>query len=534
MHPVPKSHLEPLVLLGAGGFGKVHRTTYQLDPSDPRDLVYKEYTHPDPVLRARAGERAQRAVDFRDDLLQFGDAADLAVLDTYFAWPREVVRDDGTDEIVGFLMPLAGPEYFWRIRRQGGYETIPRTLDWVTTVEQVWQVNHVDLSQVTATDRLFLMAQLAYAIAWLHKQGWVFGDLSFPNVAFAMFPDPPRLFIFDCDDAAALDDPLRGEQPHTPFWFPPECQAVPPAKPAPQDTVTDAYKLGLAVVRCLKPGNGVVTTYDVDRLDDILDSEGLDLLDRALSDDRDRRPAARDIFAYLDRTATPRMVAPQIGSTDLVTPLVFRGGNARIYWQIDGAEEISVYLGDDRNRVRVARQDEPQDECGFLVPRSGQVTVLAVNRYGSAGRIVGDVSLLDLPEFDASTLTRARPAIPPVPSPPNGYPDPPVVPPVPPTDFADAYRHLAPGGDIVSPAEPINATLHASWSVLDLLRERNQRFVARRQRWDLRLAAWRRALAQWARTIPKRLAHRLVALWLRSAHRLAAWWRRRTSGNNDG
>ena len=77
------------------------------------------------------------------------------------------------------------------------------------------------MSTVTLTDRLLLMTQLAFAFAVLHKQGWVVGNFSWTNAAFAL--GPPRLMLFDCDDAASLSDQDRC-QPHTPNWYPPECE----------------------------------------------------------------------------------------------------------------------------------------------------------------------------------------------------------------------------------------------------------------------------------------------------------------------
>ena len=47
-----------------------------------------------------------------------------------------------------------------------------------------------------------LLAQLVYDVARLHKQGWVYGDLSFKNAAFAI--SPPRMILLDCDGAADL------------------------------------------------------------------------------------------------------------------------------------------------------------------------------------------------------------------------------------------------------------------------------------------------------------------------------------------
>lgn len=488
MLPVLKSDLGPLDFINQGKFGEVYRTAYKFHSADPAELanptelVYKEYKASAPAsLRARSAARAERAVQFRDDLLV--DKGARGILDTYFAWPREVVQDDFTGETCGFLMPLAPHAYFWQLWRQaeGRYVNVPRTLDWVTTTENIWQVNRVDLSEVTATDRLFLMAQLVYAIGWLHKRNWVFGDLSFTNVAFAMYPDPPRLLIFDCDDAVDLVGP-PGEQPHSPFWVPPECRASPVA---PQDRVTDVYKLGLAIVPCLKPGDGTAFTNDVGRLADILDDEGMKLLTRTLSVDRDERPTAKELFTYLDRIATSRMVPPMIAHAEVVSPLLPPGGNARLHWEIEGAEEINVYLGDrPREQVRAVTSSDPPGECAFPVTRSGQVTVEAKNRYGSTTRVVGDVALFEIPQFVLDPLAMPRPDVPgvpdytmaPIPDLPVGHPDPPDVPSVPEPRFTEVFRELAPGAALTSPGQHINALLDTSRSLLDSLLAENERF----------------------------------------------------------
>ena len=104
---------------------------------------------------------------------------------------------------------------------------------------------------VAETDRLVLLAQLVYAIALLHEHGWVYGDLSFKNAAFAL--SPPRMILLDCDGAAYLHNPHR-EQAHSLGWEPPEC-----AQRNVQDKATDVYKLGLAILRCLNPGRGAAT-----------------------------------------------------------------------------------------------------------------------------------------------------------------------------------------------------------------------------------------------------------------------------------
>ena len=189
-----------------------------------------------------------------------------------------------------------------------------------------------------------LLAQLVYAIGRLHKHGWVFGDLSFKNAAFAL--DPPRMMLLDCDGAASLTDQPR-KQASTPFWDPPECSAGRRTvqRQDLQDTLTDVYKLGLAILRCLIPGKGVASTRNPDRLTGQLDAEGAALVTRALDEDRSGRPTAKEVYAYLYKVVSPQVNAPEVRDARLVTPLCPRGMDARVEWQIGNADEVTVTAG---------------------------------------------------------------------------------------------------------------------------------------------------------------------------------------------
>jgi hypothetical protein len=119
-----------------------------------------------------------------------------------------------------------------------------------------------------------------------------------------------------------------------------------------------------------------------------------ELLTRALSTDRNARPSAEELFNYLKNVTEPRLAEPRIEGAELVTSLVMRGANARVLWQIENAEEIQVFLGE--NPPQLVRHVTPADSpsgCAFTVAQPGQVTVVARNRYGTAKRVAGDVAL---------------------------------------------------------------------------------------------------------------------------------------------
>jgi serine/threonine protein kinase len=392
-----------LKLVGEGHYGKVYRVLgYRMKASPDTPLAYKEYI-PDPA--GAPGESHSRGMVEKTVEFWKKMASEKPLvrdeIGRYFAWPWEIVKDYKADgsrdlEVCGFLMPLAQEDFFWQAGRPSGRV---RSLDWLASPESFWQRNEVEavMSQVTLADRLLLMTQLAFAFAVLHRQGWVIGDFSYQNAAFAL--DPPRVLLIDCDDAASLSDPDR-QQPHTPNWYPPECQGAGAREK--QDHKTDVYKLGLAIVRYLKPEDGATTTFEPERLASILDPRDLDLIRSALSEDRKARPTAREIFEYLKRITDPMIASPVINYAELITPVVLRDADGqatgRIAWQIAKADKIDIFLGEDQPQaVRTVTPADYPGGCAFPVTESGQVTLVATNHYGERRCVVGDITVFDIP-----------------------------------------------------------------------------------------------------------------------------------------
>lgn len=487
--PILKSEVYKLSpkFLKDGTFGNVYRTGYRMRFSRT-ELAYKEYKASAPNLGQR-GETVTNTVVFRNSRSQ----KDLEILNRYFAWPCELVMDNATSEICGFLMPLADPEFSWDKGKVTGQL---RTLDWLAAPESLLQANGVaeDMTVVTAADRLFLMTQLTSAVNWLHKSGWVFGDLSFNNVAFALPFEQrqSRLMIIDCDDAAAFANKRRSLQPHSPNWLPPECVTDPQRQ---QDFETDVYKLGLAIIRCLKPEPGALSTKDISRLAGIIDTEGIALLTRALSPNRGERPSAEELLKYLEGASTELMVAPTIIDAELISPLVLLGANAQITWHLKDAQEIRVFVGGEgpQHLVRRGAPADYPDGCSFPVTLPGQVTVVATNRYGPTKRIIGNVAPYVLPEFhlDLGKLPPLNvPSSPdftmkPFPPRPAEPPGPPDIPPIKQLEFAELLSRFAPGGTIASPGAHINTVLDSSRSLMDLIHAETERFSSLLKRKDM-------------------------------------------------
>lgn len=383
---VQRASLSGLTPLDEGGFGKVYRVAGFTLPGDRTPLAYKEFTREHAVQ----GRAASASVAFRDGL----NDADRAKLDQYAAWPRAVVTDaNGT--VCGLLMPLLTEEFFCRLDETGSGLPVPkpRQMGWLIASAKQRQDAQLDLPDVSYTERLLLLAQFVYAIGWLHKHGWVFGDLSFKNAVFAL--DPPRVMLLDCDGAAALDDAER-VQASTPYWDPPECP-IGQAYPAQdrQDTVTDVYKLGLAVLRCLTPGRGAASSRTPQRIADVLDADGVALVTRAISDDRTSRPTAKELYAYLRAVAVQRTAPPTITMARVATPVVQLGQQALVEWQLDGVGQVTVTVGLDEVATVNARS-HPRG-CSFEARATGPVRVEVTSPFGTSFAEAGRVTVFTLP-----------------------------------------------------------------------------------------------------------------------------------------
>jgi hypothetical protein len=316
---VARTSLGRLTPIAEGAFGKVFRVGGFTLAGDAAPLVYKEFTH-DREVQASA---AQAAVDFRAGLT----SGEKAELDQISAWPRTLVEDEAGNAC-GLLMPLIPQEFFGQMYDPdtGHLTSKPREMTWTIAKRATIEAAQINLREISHEERLLLVAELARAISYLHERRWVFGDLSLKNVVFAL--DPPRIMLLECDQAAALDD-LGRVQSSTPFWEPPEVATAPSPDQKGyhlQDTATDCYKLGLAILRCLTPGAGAAFTTSMDRLTGKLDSEGTDLVARALSPDRAARPPARVLHAYLAKAARrqtsplPAHRPPEPAATALANP----------------------------------------------------------------------------------------------------------------------------------------------------------------------------------------------------------------------
>ena len=395
---VDRASLGPLKELAEGAYGKVyHAKQYRL-PGDSSEIAFKEFT----TQVAEQARSAENAVSFRDLL----GPADRADLDRCTVWPRAVVEERGT--VVGLLMRLITRDFFFEKTDQSTGETTRKLRDLQWLIATPVQLAENGTRDVDETDRLLLLAQLVYDVARLHKQHWVYGDLSFKNAAFAV--SPPRMILLDCDGAADLND-LSRKQAHSLGWEPPEC-----AQHNVQNKATDVYKLGLAILRCLNPGKGAATMRDPGRVAGKLDATGVALIARTVDPDPAKRPAAKELYAYLRGIVISRVAPPEVIAARLATPMRVRGMDARVEWEIANVSEVTIRVGASAPvTVPVTANGGPQLHV-FPARESGPVTLEAENRYGAVRVDLGELVLYEIPAFDPKSLmgTLPRLAVPPL------------------------------------------------------------------------------------------------------------------------
>ncbi|MFC4063080.1 hypothetical protein ACFOWE_32785 [Planomonospora corallina] len=399
MRIVRESALGRLTYIAEGAFARVHRVEGYTLPGDPTPLAYKRFTT---KIRQQA-RTAEAVVRFRDTLPD----ADRADLDAYSVWPRALVTSR-MGRVCGLLMPLIPQDFFCELNdpKTGNRTSRPREMDWLISTTAQRAAAQIDLADVERSERLMLLAQLVYFIGRLHKHGWVFGDISFRNAAFAL--DPPRLLLLDCDGAAPLTDLYR-RQASTPHWEPPECSPQSPRRRQLQDDVTDVYKLGLAILRCLAPGKGAGSSRSAGRFtSDAIDDAGRDLVERALSPDRSVRPTAKDLYVHLSRSVASRVKTSHLSFARLASPCVIRGQDAVIEWEIENATEAVISYGNG-SRTTVDLTAHPRRHA-FRPDASGPVSVEVRNKYGGLRVDLGSLTLFELPgfHFDPGELPRPK------------------------------------------------------------------------------------------------------------------------------
>lgn len=303
-YEIQPAQLGPMSAIGKGGQALIYRLDKFAIPGAPAPLVYKAYKSATAEVVSKPGLNG--LIDVREKLAPKVQGW----FDRTTAWPIRTVTE-GSD-VRGVLMPLIAPTFFQDLIGAGG-RTIPskpRNSMFLFVDPSRGLKSGYELPTSTG-EREAICFQLALLLKVLHDNRVVFGDISGANVLYALRPRP-RILLVDCDAARRIGTSAAVPQLHTPGWEPPEVQPELDS----QTVLTDAYKLGLFILRTLAPAQGTSVSRDASIARYALDGPGRELLDRSISATPQDRPAAAEWCGYFHE----RYVKGQQGQSDLVRP----------------------------------------------------------------------------------------------------------------------------------------------------------------------------------------------------------------------
>jgi hypothetical protein len=373
-----RSALGPLRELDRGGSGVVHEAV-------GTGTVFKEFTAAGQtdVLRWAEG-----SVAFWRSL----PPAEQAELAAMAAWPTDLVVDHGV--VVGVLMPLIAGD-FWHTRTglDGRVQRQPSNLKWLMAEDSLLGDRFDRALFFDDSVRFELLAQTLRLLAWLHRRGVVFGDVSGNNFMFTL--SPPRVLGIDCDAVVTGPSTDSAVGRMTNFYVPPEFQG--PGARTTVDAASDTWKAAILLLRALTPGPRCSQRRPdaVRLLRGRVPDRLLDVLTACLTDDPDQRPPLTDLFACVEDVYRTLSSPPTAALLEVVDPVVRHGGTVELRWAFDGADAIVVEAPDG------ARHDlDPATHPhGFTFPAttSGLLAVHATNRHGTSTFPLGPVLVYDVP-----------------------------------------------------------------------------------------------------------------------------------------
>ncbi len=277
-----RSALGEMEHLSGGGQSTIYQLPSYSLHNMPGPYVYKEYHK---HLGEVSGHGLAGVIAVRESL----DAKERQWLDSCAIWPLRVVVERGA--VTGVIMRLIPDEFFQQINLPSGRTArLPREAQVLLIARTLCE--KLGWPYAEPRQRLQLCAQLSYTVAFLHRRGIVFGDISPRNVLFRLTPGTGMTLV-DCDAIRKVGTAAVVGQGNSPDWFPPE------GPNAPLSMRTDVYKLGLFILRVLSPGPGSSVNLNPDLVRDTLDAPGMLLLRRSLAPDAAARPDARDWYFYL-------------------------------------------------------------------------------------------------------------------------------------------------------------------------------------------------------------------------------------------
>ena len=187
----------------------------------------------------------------------------------------------------------------------------------------------------TEEQRLRICRDLANVLAFLHSDDLkiTFGDLKKKNELFRLDAEP-HVMLIDCDAARVRGD--MGQQPNTPDWIPPTGELL--------SVLSDRYKFGLFVLRCLTPGDQGSTRTDPAAAAGVLDATGMGMLRDAITEPPKQRPSTLEWFQYLSRCLGEPLDPPTLGALALDRTFVAAGEPLTVRWTAQEAETVEFIV----------------------------------------------------------------------------------------------------------------------------------------------------------------------------------------------
>lgn len=294
---VSESDLGQRTEIGSGGMARVYAVPELILPEAPgRRFVYKKF-------RAKVRPIPSHGLL---TLVRLYDAFEQGQQEAFtraFNWPVRVVTDSG-DGAAGVILPILPDAYFLDLKLSSGTRKRKPAEAQFLFMHRTYCAR-VGVPFLDEQQRRQICRSLSYALGLLDRADVVYGDLSARNLLFRVSPRPGVMLV-DCDavrprgGAAAF-----GHQPHSPDWEPPEALLARRRRDSTgysiQNKATDRYKLGLAILRILTPGEGCSTNTDPEVARPHLPTHLHELLKRSLSNDPSQRPSAREWYQEFTR-----------------------------------------------------------------------------------------------------------------------------------------------------------------------------------------------------------------------------------------
>jgi hypothetical protein len=332
-------------------------------------------------LRGMANMRATLPRDLRDRL------------DRVMSWPVRTVTEHG--ELRGAVhRRVPAPFQHDLTLPSGRVSRVPREAQFLFVAPA--RATALGLPELGEQARLRICLALATALELAHEPPLqlVVGGIDARSMLYSTGSgdpdDEPAVLFADCDGVRLRDSSAPPRPVTSPAWDP----LTDP------DTATragDLYKLGLFVLRCLRPGPFGSVLRDPDAAAGALDPVGTALLRRALAPSGADRPSAEEWRSYLSHRLGRAVDPPRITDAALDRTIVAAGEPVTVRWTASEAASVELTAP---GLTPIRTGGWPLSGVFEVRPaRTGRLLLTARNELGEHTRVVGPVAVVDVPRI---------------------------------------------------------------------------------------------------------------------------------------